>query len=580
MKYKGLLTFLLCCCAVSANADPFIYTWASYFKAAPKAVALNFTGRVGIEFPQNWGFNGGRGYVSNVPLDLGGFIFDGNSIGSIEETYLIDSPSILGAGTTLLGGRYTLRIDPPTHTTSLGFNLGLTTNQEGNNRNIRVSVLTKDNNTYSHTYTFPGLGAQFVGFHNSSEITRILLTTDYTGLGGFIALNDLAFENSSIESLTWINKPAQAVPSVRPRTYVLNGVTHNYSLAPYIVKPQKCKVRALEGGIPAKNAKVILHIYGDNSTTGHDHVNGSASQIHGWVTPCDSSYSSQVLDDKWKPIDTKTNVLQADRGGSVINGPISATHPNTEEPLLTDADGYAYFLYTPGEVASNEEITLQFFGKPDTMISQKFSVGIPGLEDLGNPPGILPVGSLTNRHSKNHFGTRGTIAGLKRAAALFQTYQNEITPGTGDDPRVAPLVTKLQKALAVLSKLKYSGSVCSQTPVLMPVNDLSLEYGGLFDVNCDWGAPHGGHRSGNNSDLGIGTFMTTVPSDLFTYDQLDFWSARGIDSSGTDLNIAIKSVNLLRAQMMVLACSVSGALTVRGEGKSSIANGTVCHVTW
>ncbi len=36
---------------------------------------------------------------------------------------------------------------------------------------------------------------------------------------------------------------------------------------------------------------------------------------------------------------------------------------------------------------------------------------------------------------------------------------------------------------------------------LLQINDISLPWGGLFDVNGNWAPPHGGHRWGNMADL-------------------------------------------------------------------------------
>jgi hypothetical protein len=35
----------------------------------------------------------------------------------------------------------------------------------------------------------------------------------------------------------------------------------------------------------------------------------------------------------------------------------------------------------------------------------------------------------------------------------------------------------------------------------MRINDVSLPYGGLFDVNGDWRDPHVSHRSGKDVDI-------------------------------------------------------------------------------
>ena len=39
--------------------------------------------------------------------------------------------------------------------------------------------------------------------------------------------------------------------------------------------------------------------------------------------------------------------------------------------------------------------------------------------------------------------------------------------------------------------------------VRLRINDMSLEYGGLFDCNNDWEPPHRSHRTGKNADIGF-----------------------------------------------------------------------------
>lgn len=54
----------------------------------------------------------------------------------------------------------------------------------------------------------------------------------------------------------------------------------------------------------------------------------------------------------------------------------------------------------------------------------------------------------------------------------------------------------------------------SETGGPLPVNDMSLPTGGLFDINGGWLPAHGGHRNGTNVDISMPvpnpTFVTTI----------------------------------------------------------------------
>lgn len=73
----------------------------------------------------------------------------------------------------------------------------------------------------------------------------------------------------------------------------------------------------------------------------------------------------------------------------------------------------------------------------------------------------------TGTHSSNHWGTTSFLAKLRGAATLYY--------------------------------LRYA----EQSSPLLAVNDISLETGGLFDVNANWTRPHAEHRIGVVADLRV-----------------------------------------------------------------------------
>lgn len=95
--------------------------------------------------------------------------------------------------------------------------------------------------------------------------------------------------------------------------------------------------------------------------------------------------------------------------------------------------------------------------------SGTFTIGImvPGLQELGASGNYDLVGQ-TAAHPSNHFGTATFLASLGSAAQAYTTAY----PG---------------------QRLAY--------------NDISLPYGGLFDISGGWSTPHISHRLGTDADL-------------------------------------------------------------------------------
>ena len=94
--------------------------------------------------------------------------------------------------------------------------------------------------------------------------------------------------------------------------------------------------------------------------------------------------------------------------------------------------------------------------------SQTAGVGIEGLVSLGAGTGYQLVGQ-TPRHKDNHFAASPVIAAIPKIAADYKA----AFPGAPD----------------------------------LWINDISLRYGGLFDIRNDWVTPHITHRFGYQVDM-------------------------------------------------------------------------------
>lgn len=97
-------------------------------------------------------------------------------------------------------------------------------------------------------------------------------------------------------------------------------------------------------------------------------------------------------------------------------------------------------------------------------------MGIEGLTLLPAGTGYTLVGA-TSKHAVNHYATGAAISAIPLIA---REYHAEF-PKDGD----------------------------------LLVNDISLRYGGLFDIGGDWAAPHITHRFGSQADVQ----KSTIPAD-------------------------------------------------------------------
>jgi hypothetical protein len=166
-------------------------------------------------------------------------------------------------------------------------------------------------------------------------------------------------------------------------------------------------------------------------------------------------------------------VARADSGGHIdsehaANRP-TGRHQPSEGPV--DDYGFFYSTYQAGEVGGIVDSTVHCvtFWVVCRDGSVSFGVGTQTLEELGAGVGYTLTGAKPG-HPSNHWGEPNFVAAVQNVAELYVgEYPNET--------------------------LLY--------------NDISLEYGGVFDVRTsrdpgyDWNPPHSTHRLGTNMDIGI-----------------------------------------------------------------------------
>jgi len=149
---------------------------------------------------------------------------------------------------------------------------------------------------------------------------------------------------------------------------------------------------------------------------------------------------------------------------------------------VTGADGKFTTEYTASEIAGVEEV-IASSPQATEEVKARIEVNVEGLMAVPAGPHYELVGAPqnhagtndpcrstppTSQHSRNHFGTAALIAAIQNIAREYAS----LHPG-----------------------------------VRLRINDMSLEFGGLFDNLNNWqyvrGRSHGEHRVGKNADIGF-----------------------------------------------------------------------------
>ena len=127
---------------------------------------------------------------------------------------------------------------------------------------------------------------------------------------------------------------------------------------------------------------------------------------------------------------------------------------NCNMPYVRNLNDGEYVTDTLGEACGVLRVEIVGYGYVD------YRVITAEYQDIGVSADYVLIGS-TPRHPNNHFGTPSTNKLLRKIAAEYRQQ-------TG-------------------SKLYF--------------NDMSLPWGGLFDITGHWATPHAEHRSGNVIDI-------------------------------------------------------------------------------
>lgn len=137
-------------------------------------------------------------------------------------------------------------------------------------------------------------------------------------------------------------------------------------------------------------------------------------------------------------------------------------------------NGVLEFNFNAPEASGTHTITATCDGCSN-IATEEVKVKVDGLEPIQDSSFYTFIGK-TDKHSDNHYLTPEAASVLWRIAVSYQIEQRfKLT-----DP-----VTKKRTI----------------TPPVLHVNDASLKWGGRFDVNGNWKAPHAEHMCGTEVDL-------------------------------------------------------------------------------
>ncbi|MDE3058448.1 MAG: penicillin-insensitive murein endopeptidase [Bacteroidota bacterium] len=161
-------------------------------------------------------------------------------------------------------------------------------------------------------------------------------------------------------------------------------------------------------------------------------------------------------------------------GGHNHNGRPAGTFTATSG--TTDADGKFVSTYTASAFGGIERITAI---SGDVKDSADVNVKVGGLVELTGGSNYELVGT-PNSYS-------GTNDPCRESPPTSLHYSNHYG--------IPDLISAVQNIASSYSSLHLG--------IKLRINDMSLPWGGLFDINNDWSTPHAEHRVGINADIGF-----------------------------------------------------------------------------
>ncbi|MBI4667997.1 MAG: hypothetical protein HY747_02245 [Elusimicrobia bacterium] len=155
----------------------------------------------------------------------------------------------------------------------------------------------------------------------------------------------------------------------------------------------------------------------------------------------------------------------------------------------TGPDGKLFAVFTSTHFGGFETIQAHVTDTPAVSTSAALNVRVPGLEPMppssrynltgssGLVSGNVRCAGEPIRHSQNHFGTQRTIATLESIILEYEDFLFDLNAVS----------------------LPIPGPIAIHK---LGINNMSLPYGGLFDICSDWNPPYDGyHHAGTSVDI-------------------------------------------------------------------------------
>jgi hypothetical protein len=261
-----------------------------------------------------------------------------------------------------------------------------------------------------------------------------------------------------------VNDPPSQTFSIDPSNLHIS-ISHGPASTAFLLKRRNILINFCTD--PPVSGQVRVFIQRLSTSPGHTGIHPNPPP-HGWLTSGSTDrdkFPLSFVDKKFEPSGTP---LYSDYSGAFI--------------VELDSTGKGSVLYGVPEVSGDETITASFLYRGQRQDrSLLVHVLEPGLEDLAPQAGDLIELTGTSstqgkRHPSNHWGTR------EMNAALLVLARNYVA----DYQRTVLLPRSASR---------------------LPLNDMSLISGGVFDLEGNWNRPDGshvGHRAGVEADVGGG----------------------------------------------------------------------------
>ena len=176
---------------------------------------------------------------------------------------------------------------------------------------------------------------------------------------------------------------------------------------------------------------------------------------------------------------------------------------------VTDSNGEVEFKFSAPQSAGIHYLTATCSECAYPAPPEEITVKVAGLVQIPGSPYYVFVGA-TNQHSDNHYLTPEAESVLKRMAVAYRSESRFRISGVAP-PTFGTGGYRRFKSRLFKSRFKTGGVA----PLPLHLNDASLMWGGVFDLDADWDVPHGEHMRGVVVDIRANAATGAIASGNF-----------------------------------------------------------------